>query len=41
MSFPKELNRDQYFSSPIWWSDEPKFVDKLNKASDPYIKKSQ
>ena len=41
MSFPKELNRDQYFSSPIWWSDEPKFVDKLNEASDPYIKKSQ
>ena len=41
MSFPKELNRDQYFSSPIWWADEPKFVDKLNKASDPYIKKSQ
>ena len=41
MSFPKELNRDQYFSSPIWWADEPKFVDKLNEASDPYIKKSQ
>ena len=41
MSFPKELNRDQYFSSPIWWVDEPKFVDELNKASDTYIKKSK
>ena len=41
MSFPKQLNLEQYFASPIWWADEPKFVKKLNKASDKYIKQSQ
>ena len=41
MSFPKKLNLEQYFSSPIWWADEPKFVKKLNKASDKYIKDAQ
>ena len=37
LSFPKQLNQEQYFASPIWFADEPSFVDKLNKASDPYI----
>jgi len=37
LSFPKKLNQEQYFASPIWFADEPNFVDKLNKASDPYI----
>ena len=37
LSFPKQLQLEQYFASPIWWADEPSFVDKLNKASDPYI----
>ena len=37
LSFPKQLQLEQYFASPIWWADEPSFVDKLNKASDSYI----
>tara|TARA_R100000655_G_scaffold8734_1_gene22530 strand:+ start:6048 stop:6725 length:678 start_codon:yes stop_codon:yes gene_type:complete len=41
MTFPNKLNLEHYFPCPIWWADEPKFVKKLNKASDPYIKKSQ
>tara|TARA_R100000995_G_scaffold15170_1_gene5951 strand:+ start:2550 stop:3227 length:678 start_codon:yes stop_codon:yes gene_type:complete len=41
MTFPNKLNLEHYFPCPIWWADEPKFVNKLNKASDPYIKKSQ
>ena len=41
MSFPKQLNLEHYFPCPIWWADQPKFVNKLNKASDPYIKTSQ
>ena len=41
LSFPKKLNLEQYFASPIWWADEPSFVDKLNKASDPYIEDSK
>ena len=30
MSFPKQLNLEQYFSCPIWWADEPKFVKKYS-----------
>ena len=41
MSFPTKLIREEYFKCPIWYADEPKFVKKLNKASDPYIKASQ
>ena len=41
MSFPKQLQLEEYFKCPIWWADEPKFVNKLNKASDKYIKESQ
>ena len=41
MSFPTKLNLEEYFKCPIWWADEPKFVKKLNKASDKYIKDSQ
>ena len=41
MTFPKQLNLEHYFPCPIWWADQPKFVNKLNKASDPYIKRSQ
>ena len=37
LSFPKQLKVEQYFASPVWFADEPGFVDKLNKASDPYI----
>ena len=35
--YPKELNLEHYFSSPIWFANAPKFVDSLNKASDKYI----
>ena len=41
LSFPKQLQLEQYFASPIWFADEPSFVDKLNKASDPYIETSK
>ena len=41
MSFPKQLQLEEFFKCPIWWADEPKFVNKLNKASDKYIKDSQ
>ena len=41
MSFPKKLNLENYFPSPVWWADESKFVNKLNKASDKYIKDAQ
>ena len=41
LSFPKQLKLEQYFASPIWWADELSFVDKLNKASDPYIEDSK
>ena len=41
MSFPTKLNLEEYFKCPIWFADEPAFVDKLNKASDKYIKESK
>jgi uncharacterized protein (TIGR02466 family) len=41
VSFPRQLKLEEYFKCPIWWADEPKFVKKLNKASDKYIKISQ
>ena len=41
LSFPQKLNLEHYFSCPIWWADEPSFVDKLNKASDSYIEASK
>ena len=37
-AFPTQLNRQDYFQCPLWFADEPAFVDDLNKASDPYIK---
>jgi len=35
--YPKKLNREDYFKCPIWFADEPKFVNALNKASNSYI----
>ena len=26
MTFPKQLQLEEYFKCPIWWADEPKFV---------------
>ena len=40
-TFPQQLNREDFFSCPVWFADEPSFVDDLNKASDPYIKISK
>ena len=40
-TFPIQLNREDQFKCPIWFADAPAFVDKLNKASDPYIKKAK
>jgi uncharacterized protein (TIGR02466 family) len=40
-TFPQQLNREDFFSCPVWFVDEPSFVDDLNKASDPYIKMSK
>ena len=39
--YPKKLNREDYFKCPIWFADEPKFVNNLNKASDIYIDESK
>ena len=39
--YPKKLTRQDYFSSPVWFADQPQFVDSLNKASDSYIKAAQ
>ena len=36
-SFPQQLNREDLFKCPIWFADEPAFVDDLNKASNSYI----
>ena len=40
-NFPKGLNREEYFKFPIWYADEHVFVNKLNKASDKYIKDAE
>ena len=40
-SFPKKLNLEQFFASPVWYAEEPSFVDALNIASDPYIEESK
>ena len=36
-SFPQQLNREDLFKCPVWFADEPAFVDDLNRASDKYI----
>jgi uncharacterized protein (TIGR02466 family) len=41
IGYPKQLGRDEMFKCPIWFADEPKFVDSLNKASDSYIEQSK
>ena len=39
--YPKNLNRENYFPTPVWTVYEPQFVKELNKASDPYIKRAK
>ena len=41
VGYPQQLQLEQYFSTPMWFADEPKFVDDLNKASDKYIEESK
>ena len=41
LSFPKQLQVEEYFKCPIWFADEPGFVKDLNKASDKYIEISK
>jgi hypothetical protein len=36
--FPKELAREDYFKCPIWFADEPAFVNKLNNLKKFYKK---
>tara|TARA_R100001369_G_scaffold43786_1_gene69886 strand:- start:660 stop:1352 length:693 start_codon:yes stop_codon:yes gene_type:complete len=36
-TYPKQLIREDHFKCPIWFADEPKFVNDLNKVSDKYI----
>jgi uncharacterized protein (TIGR02466 family) len=40
-TYPQQLNREDYFKCPIWFADEPQFVDDLNKVSDKYISASR
>ena len=35
------MAREDLFKCPIWFADEPGFVNKLNKASDKYIEASK
>ena len=39
--YPKKLQLEEFFKCPIWFTDEPKFVNDLNKASDKYIEISK
>jgi uncharacterized protein (TIGR02466 family) len=41
IQYPQQLHLEEYFKCPIWFADEPRFVDKLNKASDSYIEESK
>ena len=41
LMFPKQLAREDLFKCPIWFGDEPGFVNELNKASDSYIEESK
>ena len=41
MTFPKQLFLEEHFKCPMWFAHEPKFVKKLNKASDKYIKQAK
>ena len=41
ITFPTQLQREDLFKCPMWFADEPAFVDKLNKASDKYIEESK
>ena len=35
------MNKEEYFSSPVYYEDKPEWVSNLNKLSDPYIKQAR
>ena len=37
ITYPKQLQREEYFKCPIWFGDAPEFVDEINQASNKYI----
>ena len=37
ITYPQQLNREDYFKCPIWFADAPEFVSEIDKASDSYI----
>ena len=37
ITYPQQLNREDYFKCPIWFGDAPEFVSEIDKASDKYI----
>ena len=41
VGYPKQLQLEEHFKCPLWFADEPAFVDSLNKASDKYIEESK
>ena len=41
VTYPTQLLREDYFKCPIWFADEPNFVNSLNKASDKYIEEAK
>ena len=41
LSFPNQLNLEEFFKCPIWFADAPEFVKDLNKVSDKYIEDSK
>ena len=41
LTYPTQLNREDYFKCPIWFADAPEFVNHINKASDKYIEASK
>ena len=32
VTYPIQLNREDYFKCPIWFADAPEFVDNINKC---------
>ena len=38
-TFPEQLAREELFRSPVWVGYAPGFVDKYNKAADPYVER--
>tara|TARA_Y100001938_G_C8085820_1_gene431953 strand:- start:1708 stop:2418 length:711 start_codon:yes stop_codon:yes gene_type:complete len=41
INYPRQLQVEEFFKCPIWFADEPAFVDDLNKASDSYIESAK